>query len=69
MDRMHFNENDLDQIVSCDLTLEQCVSLLSILDFLLQSGLSDKEADLYEIYVNIFDVISPFGTIQDDTEI
>jgi hypothetical protein len=69
MGKMHFNENDLDQIVSCDLTLEQCVTLLSILDFLVQSGLSDKETDLYEIYVNIFDVISPFGTIQDDMEI
>jgi hypothetical protein len=63
MSYMSFQNADLDQLVSIDITLRQAIHLMSILAFHVESGLSVDEDNLMTIYEELFAITEPFGNI------
>lgn len=63
MSYMSFENTDLDQYVSIEITVRQAIHISSLLSFHLQSGLSVDEQDMLEAYEAIFSAIESFGNI------
>jgi hypothetical protein len=60
---MSFENVDLDQHVSIEITLRQAIHISNLLSFHLESGLSVDEQDMLEAYESIFSSIELFGNI------
>jgi hypothetical protein len=63
MSYMSFENIDLDQYVTVEVTLRQAIHISNLLSFHLESGLSVDEADMLEAYEAIFSSIESFGNI------
>lgn len=63
MSYMSFENTDLDQIVSVDMSIRQAIHVMNLLSFHLESGLSVDEEDMMSLYEDIFSSVQSFGTI------
>lgn len=63
MNHMSFNDANLEQSVTVDMTLRQAIHIANLIAFHLESGLSVDEEDMLILYEDIFNAISPFGIV------
>lgn len=63
MSYMSFENSDLDQTISLDLTIRQAIHIMSLLSFHLESGLSVDEEDMMGLYEELFAATEPFGKL------
>jgi hypothetical protein len=68
MSFMSFDDADLDQYVTIELTLRQAVYISNIMSLYIESGLAADAADLLEAYGSIFSSIEEFGNINTEDQ-
>ena len=66
MSYLYFNEDNLNQIISVDLTLKQIVHISNMLSFHLESRISVDEQDMMEAYEALFAAIESFGELPEE---
>lgn len=65
MSYLSFENVNLEEIISVDMSLRQAIHIMSLLAFHFESGLSVDEEDMMSLYEDLFSLIQPFGNIQE----